>query len=152
MPSLEPARSQTTLWTAGRVRQRMLEACSIERRLPGEFFTRIATAWPATPIHEFADKVHWDDARQRVWDGWERAKYAWPYEISRMEETIGWLLYLPEAERKCLWAWAAAAAGGKPIRKVLRKHGWTITTFYRHRNNGLARIAKRLNQQGVQVR
>jgi hypothetical protein len=130
----------------------MLEACDINRRLPGEFFTRIATAWPATPIHEFVDKVYWDDARQRVWDDWARAKYAYPYEVSRMEEALDWLQYLPEGERRCLWAWAAAAVSGKPMRKVLRKHGWTASTFYRQVRNGLARIAKRLNQQGVQVR
>ena len=58
------------IWSADLVRKRLVDAFDIERRLPGQGHKRIASAWPATPLHSWQDKVFWDDARDRVLDSW----------------------------------------------------------------------------------
>jgi hypothetical protein len=146
------ARAPAT-WTASHVRDRLVEAFTVERKLPGQHFIAVASSWPATPVHEFHEICGWDDARERVWQSWENASGAFPWEVSRMDQAFDWLRYLPEGERRCLTAWVAAKVRGVPVRKVLRKHGgWSAATFYRQINRGALRIAERLNQQGVQVR
>jgi hypothetical protein len=152
MPNLDTARSQPAIWTADHVRQRLVEAFVTERRMPGQYFTKIASAWPATPLHTFTDMLHWDDARERVWQSWERAKGAMPDEVSRMEEAMDWLLWLPTDERQCLEDWCKCEAFDVLVSKVIRKHGFKKTTFYRKRDDGSNRIADRLNRQGVVVR
>ena len=61
------ARSPAT-WSGELVRQRLVEAFAIERRMPPDRFATMAASWPATPLHTFVEMLHWDDARQRVWD------------------------------------------------------------------------------------
>jgi hypothetical protein len=140
-------------WTGDRVRARLVEAFVIERRMPGDRFVAIASAWPASPVSSFADYVGWGpDARERVWEAWERAKGVLPYEITRWEETVGWLQYLPPGERTCLSTWALSEARGLNISAIIEKRRWSRTVFYRKRNAGAARIAERLNAQGVVVR
>src|SRR6476646_6315524 len=80
-----------TAWP--RVKQRLREAFATERRLPDADHPRgLASAWPASPAYEFRDLVNWPDARERVWQSWARAKGVYPYEVSRMEEALGWLM------------------------------------------------------------
>jgi hypothetical protein len=147
--SLEQARASQT-WTADHVRARLIEAFTTERKLPGEhFMRRIASAWPATPIYDFVDKVSWTDTRQRVWDSWEHAKGAYPIEVSRMEEAFDWLEWLPLLDRRCLSGWAAASVSGYPLRKLLRQFDVSRATFYRTRDDDAARIAVRIHAQGV---
>ena len=69
-----------------------------------------------------------------------------------MEEAQGWLLLVEESERRCLAAWALAAARGISIRKVLRQRGWSRSTVYRKLDSGAAHIAVVLGQRGVAVR
>jgi hypothetical protein len=152
MPSIDTARPQPSPWTADRVRQRLVEAFVTERRLPGQHFTKIVSAWPATPLHSFTDMLHWDDARQRVWDRWEKAKGAYPIEVSMMEESFDWLRWLPKDERQCLEDWCKCEAFDIPVSKAMRYHGYKKTTFYRKRDDASDRIAYRLNTQGVVVR
>jgi hypothetical protein len=135
----------------------MLEAFTIQQKLPQDrhFVKKVTTAWPAQPLTEFHEMVGWDEGetRRRVWDGFANAKGAFSYEISRMEEAQDWLRFVPEGERRCLLAWAIGTVKAISIKKILRKHGgWTKTTFYRAINSGAARIAERLNREGVQVR
>ncbi len=140
-------------WTPHLVQQRLREAFAVELRLPEAGRPRgMASTWPATPTYEFKDLVSWSDSRERVWKSWERAKGAFPFEVSRMEESFGWLTLVDEGQRRCLAAWALAAASGLPLRKVLRKRGWSRTTFYRKIDAGAARIAVILAERGVAVR
>ena len=142
----------TTRWSGELVRQRLVEAFAIERRMPPDRFATMAASWPATPLHTFVEMLHWDDARQRVWDDWTKAKGVYSFEVSRMDEAINWLGWCDVGERRCLAAWAASKARNLPIRKVLKHHGWSPTTFYRAIEKAADRIAIKLNQQGVQVR
>jgi hypothetical protein len=139
-------------WSAELVRQRLVEAFAIERRMPGQRFAVIASAWPATPVHEFQEIMHWEDARERVWDSWAKARGVYSYEVSRMEQSFSWLERLPEGERRCLAAWALCSARGLNVKRMIEKRRWSRTTFYRQIEKAAAHIADRLNVEGVQVR
>lgn len=145
-----------TQWSGDLVRQRLVEAFATERRMPSERFRTVASTWPGTPMHSFADVVGWDNphdgASDRVLQSWAHAKGVYSWEVSRMDEAIDWLRWLDVLGRRQLAAWAAAKARGIPIRKVLRREGWAPRTFYRAIDNAAAKIADRLNKQGVQVR
>ena len=141
-------------WSAEPVLERLVEAFEVDRRMPaGRRFGKLASAWPAAPIHEFADIVHWDsgEQRERVWQSWERAP-ASPQEVTRMEESFAWLRWVPMTERKMLETWASVTARGLSVSAAIRKAGLSRTSFYRHRDHAAQRIADRLNRQGVQVR
>jgi hypothetical protein len=159
MPNLDQSciASLPATWTADNVRQRLVDAFTTERKLPGQRFTKaIASSWPATPLHTFTDMLHWnnpqDGVRDREWKRWENAKAAFPIEISMMEEAYAWLLWLPKDERQCLEDWCKCEAFDVLVSKVMRKHGFKKTTFYRKRDDASNRIADRLNTQGVVVR
>ena len=142
-----------TAWSAERVRDRVVEAFQVERRLPGQGFTRKTTSsWPVAPLHTFTEVMHWTDARQRVWENWAQAKGALPHEVSMMDEAFCWLGWLEDGERRCLAAWCLATARDMSVSAILRQKSWHRTTFYRKRDQGAARIADRLNREGVQVR
>ena len=140
-------------WTPRLVQQRLREAFAVEQRLPESGRPRgLVSFWPAV-LHDFQDMLHWDDARERVWQSWAQSKGGvHAFEISRMEEVQGWLLLVEEGERRCLGVWALAAARGIPIRKVLRRRGWSKSTFYRKVDGGAAHIAAILGARGVAVR
>ena len=95
-------------------------------------------------------------AREHVWDKWARAGGALPYEVSRMEEALTWpgtvLANRHAVEAKTLLAWAFCVAYGKPLRRMLRKRGWSRSTFYRCVDGGSKRNADYLNQRSVTVR
>lgn len=153
MPTCDQAHTSTSsAWTAERVKDRLVEAFKVWRRLPADRRPALASSWPAQPVHDFVDVLHWDDARKRVWENWERARGAYSFEISRMEEAEDWLLWLDDGERNCLKAWAMVKSGGRSLTAALRKRKWSRTTFYRRVDQGAARIARRLNDQGVKVR
>jgi hypothetical protein len=139
-----------TQWTGERVRERLVEAFAIERRMPGQHFATIASAWPATPVHSFADIVHWEPGA--VMETWSTAKGVYSYEVTKMEEAFAWLPILPEGERRCLTAWAMASSRGLSVRAMIEKRHWSRTTFYRRIEQAAERIADRLNRQGVVVR
>jgi hypothetical protein len=147
-PSSAPSR-----WTHEKVKQRLFEAFSVERRLPGQGLRRVASAWPATPLLEFADVAgNMDALRKQQWENWARAKGAWPHEISMMEEAMNWLRWLQGDELVYLQAWAFAVAYRRKQSVEIRKRGIAKTTFYRTVDRAAKRIADRLNDQGVQVR
>jgi hypothetical protein len=155
MATLDQTRTAqpSAIWTGDRVKERLVEAFATEKRMPGQRFAAItSSSWPAAPLHEFADRVHWTDARQRVWESWEKSRGVYPYEVSRMEESFSWLRWLHDGERRCLAAWALASARGFSVRAMLDKRRWSRSTFYRRIDEAAQRIADRLNTEGVQVR
>jgi uncharacterized protein DUF6362 len=153
-----PVTHQAARWSAELVRQRLIEAFEIEAKLPGPRGRRpgSGSAWPAM-AREFGDLVGWsDEARLEIWEGWQRTKVAFPYEVSRYEETITWLAILKDhpGEQRCLVAWAKLKATPRraSLRKLMRRTGWARSTFHRRRDSGAARIAEFLNSRGVAVR
>jgi hypothetical protein len=152
----DPARPPPIRWTPVHVRERLVEAFAIERRLPLARYGASGgrSTWPAMH-HEFTDLIGWsDEARQAVWADWSRAKGAFPFEVSRMEEAFDWLPLLDDhiGERRCLAAWALLSARRQSLRRILQRKGWSRATFYRRVDSGAWRIADRLNAHGVAVR
>ena len=143
-----------TRWNAAWVQARVVEAYSIERKLPGVRKIVTGTAWP-TVNYTFADKVGWPDARERVLDEWMRsAGGAFAHEITRMDEAHEWLrVYLAkhEVERVCLSAWGATQAYHRSLSALLRKRDWPRRTFYRYRDTGAHIIAMALEAKGEPV-
>ena len=147
-------------WTGEWVKHRMVEAFTIERRIPDKRVgpAIVKGAWATIDTTDtFADSVYQGElARENVWDKWARAGGALPYEVSRMEEALSWpgqvLANGHAVEGKVLLAWAFCVAYGKPLRRMLRKRGWSRSTFYRCVDSGSKRIADYLNQRSVTVR
>lgn len=141
------------LWTPNWVQHRLVEAFRIERRLPGGKAKPQSGSWPAI-TYEFADKVFWPDARERVLDAWSSAGGVYSTEVQRMEEAHDWLRLILAPyplERACLSQWAAAMAYRRSLRGILARRGWSRTTFYRHVSAGSFVIAQRLHNDGVAV-
>ena len=153
MPTLDqPHHTLPATWNAEHVRLRLIEAAAVERRLPGQGARRLRSTWPGAVLHDWRDMVHWHDARDRVFDQWENAKGAYPYEVTRMEEAQAWLQWLPVIERQYIEAWSVCSARNLSVRAMLDKRGIKRTTFYRVLERASTRIAERLNVQGAAVR
>jgi hypothetical protein len=143
-------------WSGSWVQRRLIEAYSVERRLPqARRRLLIASAWPAMTV-EFADIVgRADDDRKERFQAWEYAKLGVSaQDISRMEAAHDWLRVIlapyPE-ERVCLAQWAAAVAYHRSLRRLLLKRQWSRSTFYRYVTAGAHVIACKLAQQRLPV-
>ena len=107
-------------WNADWVKHRMVEAFTIERRIPDKRVgpAIVKSAWAKIDTTDtFADRVHQGElARENVWEAWARAGGALPYEVSRMEEALSWpgqvLSNGHAAEGKALLAWAFCVGYG----------------------------------------
>lgn len=140
-------------WSGSWVQRRLVEAYSVERRLP-ESRRRllIASAWPSMAV-EWGDLIgRADEARQQVFQSWEYTKLGVSAnDISRMEDAHAWLGILapyPE-ERRCLAQWAAAVAYGRSLRRLLLQRRWSRTTFWRRVTAGAYIIAVALERRGT---
>ena len=142
-------------WSASWVQRRLIEAYSVERRLPqARRRLLVASAWPSMAV-EFSDIVgRADDDRKERFHRWEFTRLGVAAaDISRMEQAHNWLAILapyPE-ERLCLAQWAAAVAYRRSVRRMLERRQWSRTTFYRYASGGAHVIALELNRQGLPV-
>jgi hypothetical protein len=143
-------------WSAAWVQHRLIDAYSVERRLP---HTRrrllIASAWP-NPMVEFADLLgRADQAREQVLQSWEYSRLGVSaVDVSQMEEAHDWLRVILgpyPAERLCLSQWATAIAYRRSVRRLLTQRQWSRTTFYRYVAAGAFFIAFELQRQGQPV-
>jgi len=137
----------------------LVEAFSVEKRLPDKRVgpAMVRNTWRLDTVDTFAEVVdQGEQARAHVWEQWARAGGALPYEISRMEEALSWpglvLSNGHAVEGRILLAWGFCVAYGRPVRALLRKRGWSRTTFYRSVETGADRIASYLNARAVAVR
>jgi len=143
-------------WSPEWVQRRLVEAYSIERRLPNVRRKKTAGgSWPAIS-YEFADVVGWTDARDRVLDVWAHDRAGvFAAELKRMEEAHEWLrtiLAKYETERLCLAHWAACIAYRRSLRRLLAQRRWSRTSFYRRIAIGSLIIAVQLKERGEAVR
>lgn len=142
-------------WSGAWVQRRLIEAYSVERRLPRSRRRSIASSWPGMVV-EFVDLVgRADSAREQVWQSWEQSKIAASAEdISRMEAAHDWLRVIlapyPE-ERLSLMQWATAVAYQRSLRRLLLERRWSRSTFYRYVTAGAHIIALELNRRNQLV-
>jgi hypothetical protein len=137
-------------WTTVLVRERLVEAFELERRLPGHVGpARLRSAWLVAPLDSFADRVAQGEApRADLWRAWARAGGLSPEEVARMDQALDWprrfLLPAHAVEAKCLLGWALTRAQGRSLCAVLRSRRFARSTFLRHADAGAARIAAAL--------
>lgn len=143
-------------WSGSWVQRRLIEAYSVERRLPqSRRHLVIASAWPPMAT-EWSDIVgRADDDRKERFQAWEYARLGVSAaDISRMEQAHDWLRValsgFPE-ERLCLGQWAAAVVYHRSLRRLLLKRQWSRSTFYRYVSAGAHIIACKLAQQKLPV-
>jgi hypothetical protein len=118
-------------WSGSWVQYRLIEAYSVERRLPQLRQRAAAGAWPATVV-EWEDLIgRADSARQQVLQSWEYSNAGVSAaELSRMEEAHNWLRIILApypTERLCLAHWATAILSQKP--PAVETAPWSRSTF-----------------------
>jgi hypothetical protein len=144
-----------TQWSAEWVQRRLIEAYSVERRLPQSRRRAIGTAWPPMAV-EWGDIIgRADEVRQAVLQSWEFSNAGVSAaDITRMEEAHDWLriiLFPYPQERLCLAHWAAAIAYHRSLRRLLQQRKWSRSSFYRYVSAGALVVALELDRQGTPV-
>ena len=147
-------------WTAEWVRHRLVDALTIERKIPDKRVgvAVIKAAWKLDPVDGFAGGEPCGEAPGRqVWHEWARLAGATATAISRLEEALSWLGQIAvgrahRADAVRLLAWAYCVAHNRPLEALLQRRGWTRAAFYRSADRAAERIAARLNASGVAVR
>jgi len=112
---------------------RLIEAADALRRLSmnGVKPMGLRAAWPDV-VHRFEEAYGWTAERMRP----PRPS---PCEISRMDEAIGWLLWLGGEERKLVWARSA----GLSWRRIEDMDGRSVRTLQHLYTAALRRIQLR---------
>lgn len=145
----------------GIVAERFIRAAEIEFRMPKDGERPRGYRGSSLPvIHTFEDKLGWrkergdqlvpgDDPlaeeRRHFTEGRRRGASAEDVDI--WETCLRWTVEFVDgpAERRALWAWAFAKAGGKPFaRWCFKVEGVHAETGRRRKNRALARISTRL--------
>ena len=111
------------------VEARLAEAAAVIRRLPPVRVPDYFNTWPPMVV-EFADRVGQEPEPMRL-------PPPSPAAISRMEETLNWLL----ARAPLVWA----RAEGAPWKQICWRFGLARATAHRHWRYALNLIAYRLN-------
>jgi len=120
-------------WTPEEIETRLVEAVDTLKRLPVPDIQRSVTLWP--------DVVQ--DSREAY--GYATTRYrpapAAPDAITRLDETLAWLRWLPRAAQRILWS----RANGISWRKIARFVGKAPNTCRAWYLAGLHHITVRLN-------
>ena len=142
-------------WSASWVQRRLIEAYSVERRIPLAKRRMVGSAWPPMAT-EFSDIVgRADDDRKERFAAWEHTRLGVSAaDITRLEEAHDWLriiLFQYPEERLCLAQWAAAVAYRRSLRRMLERRQWSRSSFYRRVTAGAHVVAMELTRQGLPV-
>lgn len=122
-----------TDWTADSVESRLIEAARTLNCLPEQRIQGYYTLWPQI-TYEFGDLVGQEPPRLK-------RPIPSPAAISRMEQTLTWLPWLPPDLSKLLWL----RAEGSPWKPICWRFGISRATAHRRHDYGLCLIAWRLN-------
>ena len=126
----------TSGWTMAAVESRIAEAIDTLKRVPAPDIQRNVTRWP-----EFIRDVHeaYGYAHTRL-----RLAPAAPEAITRLDETLEWLRWLPPAAQRILWS----RAGGFSWRKIAAFVGKSPNTCRAWHLAALHYLVVRLNDRG----
>ena len=144
--------AEASAWSAELVRERLIEAFEIDRRLPRVGPAR-TKGWLMQTLDSFADRVAQGElASEYVLEAWAYGSVT-ASEITRMEEAFGWprryLVNGHAVEAKCLLAATFCIAYRRPIGAMIRQRGWSRSSFYRYVDAGAAAVAEALNRDRV---
>jgi hypothetical protein len=120
-------------WDQETVARRLEEAVDVLARLPAERVRGLYDLWP---------KLVGEPCRHA------RPAAAAPEAIDRMDEALGWLLWLEPEERRLVWL----RAEGVPWKRITDWLGIGRTTAWQRWTTALLRIAVRLNAAAEQNR
>lgn len=132
MPEAMP-NSGRARWSESGVEERIYEAVDTLRRVPAPTMRRHLTSWPSY-IHEAHEAYGYTGFRP------PRAPAA-PEAITRLDETLGWLRWLPRDAQHILWS----RASGMSWRKIARFAGKAPNTCRAWYLAALHYIVGRLN-------
>lgn len=120
-------------WTPTLVEERLVEAASVMKRLPNVRVPGYFNTWPKMLV-EFADLIEQEPARFRL-------PPPAPDAITRMEEALGWLIWLDPIDSKIVWL----RASGERWKTICWKVGLARTAANQHWLYALCVLAWRLN-------
>jgi len=120
-------------WKPTLVEERFAEAADVMKRLPGVRVPGYFNTWPKMVV-EFADRVGQEPQPMRL-------PPPSPAAISRMEETLGWLVWLDPVDAKIVWL----RANGERWKAVCWKVGLARTAANQRWLYGLCVIAWKLS-------
>ncbi len=126
-------RSDRGPWSRTHVEERIVEAVDTLSRVPAPTMRRHLTSWPDY-IHDIHEAYGHSEFRP------PRAPAA-PEAITRLDETLGWLRWLPRDAQHILWS----RANGLSWRKIARFAGKAPNTCRAWYLAALHYIATRLN-------
>lgn len=149
----------SSLWSVGEIAGRLEEAMMVVSRLPstGQVIQR-KVAWPVAPLRAPEEEYGHALERARVMmvagldsgSLWRpmRARAPLPdgAAVTRADEAIGWLWWLPVEERTVVMARASGARWGR----ICWRLGKSRRTLYRWWLRGLGTIAERLSKVQTQ--
>ena len=118
-------------WDNEAVAKRLEEAADVLARLPDERVRGLYDLWPRL-LGEPC--------------GSARPAAAAPEAIDRMDEALGWLLWLEPGERQLVWL----RAEGVPWKRITHRLGVGRTTAWQRWTTALRKIAVRLNAEDEQ--
>jgi Domain of unknown function (DUF6362) len=118
-------------WDQQTVAGRLEEAVDVLARLPDEQVRGLYDLWP---------KLVGEPCRPA------RAAAAAPEAVDRMDEALGWLLWLQPEERRLVWL----RAEGVPWKRITHWLGIGRTTAWQRWTTALLKIAVRLNATAEQ--
>jgi hypothetical protein len=120
-------------WDNEAVARRLEEAADVLARLPDDRVRGLYDLWPRL-VGEPC--------------GHARAAAAAPEAIDRMDEALGWLMWLEPEERRLAWL----RAEGMPWKRITRRLGIGRTTAWQRTTVALVKIVIRLNAAAEQNR
>jgi hypothetical protein len=118
-------------WTSEAVARRLEEAADVLARLPDDRVHGLYDLWP---------KLVGESSRHA------RPAAAPPEAIDRMDEALGWLMWLEHEERRLVWL----RAQGVPWKRITHWLGIGRTTAWQRCTTALLQIAVRLNAAAEQ--
>jgi hypothetical protein len=125
-------------WTPKQVAERFQEAALTAHRLPSVRVQGYFNTWPAILRQPWVS-LSGDDLFYRFPPD--------PVAIDRMEETLGWVLWLAEEGRHLVWM----RADGYRWRDVCRRFSCDRTTAWRRWQRALFVVARQLNASLVSI-
>ena len=124
----------TTDWTADKVAERFEESVWTLRKLPSGLTLGYVNTWPTIKLEPR------EIARQ---ESVPIPLKATPDQITRMEQTLTWIVWVNPTERHLIWLRAYRT----PWRAIARKTGFPRTSAQRYWQGALLKIAERLAQE-----